>query len=537
MNPSNLVIRLAYWLDASPHYTALKSSSYNWLLNPRSRRRVWFDSGMVVLVLLSVFMLIYQVHHEVNPYADLFERAVFLTLILEYLLRMWLFSASRKIMIEHFEHAELVGMHFRLGPALWAVLKSKLAYMVTPIAIIDLLAIMPSYRPIGFLRLFLLFRLLKLFRYARSLSAFGKVVVEKRFELLTLSIFVGAVVLISSTAVYLFEAGVPDATIETPLDAVYWAVITVTTVGYGDVTPVTPEGRVVAMVLVFAGIGVVSFATSIVVMAFHEKMRELHANRVFAEVERLNNVTIVCGFGRIGQVVAQHLADAQESFVIIDRDEAAIQQARRLDYLAVTGDAADSAMLDNLRLGRQATRILCLAHDDVNNVYITLTARQFSKDVLIISRANKQESVRKLVHAGADHVVRPYEVVARMAAEFIGQPVAFDAVHEVVTGSKGIHLEPVPILPGCSLQSSLVGEIDFATRNLLLFGVIRPSEGTAAPDSDHFKMAGKHFFFNPRADFQLQANDLLVLIGYDVSLDYFRKQRGQAGLFFKKKPT
>lgn len=537
MNPSNLVIRFAFWLDASPRYSAFKSFFYDWLINPRSRQRFWFDTSMIVLILLSVFLLIYQVHHTLDRYAEMFERTVFAILIAEYLLRLWLASSGRKLLIEHYEHAELVGMRFSLMPALWAVARSKLAYMAKPSAIIDLLAILPSYRPLGFMRLFLLFRLLKLFRYARSLSAFGKVVVEKRFELMTLSIFVGAVVLISSIAVYLFEAGVPGSSVQTMPDAIYWAVITVTTVGYGDVTPITTEGRVVAMVLVFAGIGVVSFATSIVVMAFHEKMRELHDNRVFSEVERLSGVTIVCGFGRIGQVVAQRLAAAGEKFVVIDKSESVIEKARRLDYLAVAGDASDSAMLNNLRLGRQANRILCLTQDDVKNVYITLTAREFSKDVLIISRANKRESVRKLMHAGASHVVRPYEVVARMAAEFIGQPVAFDALHDVVTGSKGIHLEPLPVPPGSQLDGSQVGAMDFTARNLLLFGVIRPNTDALPAEEEHYLMTDKRFFFNPRAEFTLQAHDILVLIGYDVSLSHFRKHQCQSSLAWWRQPA
>lgn len=535
MSMADGVIRFAYWLDGSAAYGRFKAFFYDLLIEPRSRRRAWFDIGMIVLILASVYLLIYQVHHELSAYAQMFETFVLVVLASEYLLRMWLHCACRRILIEHYEHAELVGMRFRLMPALWAVLKSKLQYMMRPLAIIDLLAILPSYRPLGFMRLFLLFRLLKLFRYARSLSAFGKVVVEKRFELYTLSIFVGAVVLISSIAVYLFEAGVPGTSVHTLMDAVYWAVITVTTVGYGDVAPLTTEGRVVAMILVFAGIGVVSFATSIVVMAFHEKMRELHDNRVFSEVERLNGVTIVCGYGRIGQVVAEHLAEAGEPFVVIDKDEATIEQARRRGFLGVPGDASDSAMLTNLRLGKQSTRILCLTHDDVKNVYITLTARQFSRDVRIISRANKPETVRKLQLAGADHVVRPYEVVARMAAEFIGQPVAVDALHDVVTGSKGIHLEPMPILPGGSLADACVGDIDFAGRNLLLFGILRSSPEVVAGEGEHYPMTGKRFFFNPRADFKLRAHDVLVLIGYDVSLSHFRKLQGLKGRKFGRR--
>ena len=537
MTPSSLIVRFAYWLDASAHYASLKGYFYDWLINPHSRRRTWFDMTMIVLILCSVYLLIYQVHHELSLYAAIFETSVISTLITEYLLRMWLYSSCRKIIIEQYEHAELVGMRFRLMPAVWAVLKSKLTYMTSPMAIIDLLAIVPSYRSLGFLRLFLLFRLLKLFRYARSLSAFGKVIVEKRFELFTLSIFVGAVVLISGIAVFLFEAGQPGSSVVTLFDALYWAVITVTTVGYGDITPLTTEGRFVAMVLVFAGIGVVSFATSIVVMAFHEKMRELHDNRVFSEVERMSDVTIVCGYGRIGQVVTERLAAAREPFVVIDINDVAIVRARAQGYLAVMGDASDSTMLNNLRLGKQATRILCLTHDDVKNVYITLTARQFSSQVMILSRANKQATVRKLEYAGANHVVQPYEVVARMAAEFIGQPVAFDAIHEVVTGSRGIHLEPMPVLPGSNLDGRSVGETDFSTRNLLLFGIIRPTKSDSQYLDSDYNMKGKTFFFNPRPDFSLQAHDILVLIGYDVSLRHFRKAHVHSARAWWRKQT
>jgi voltage-gated potassium channel len=527
MTFSETLIRAAYWLQASARYAGLKGFFHRLLVDPRSRRRAILDGVMIVLVLTSVFLLIYDVRHQPGPWADAFEIFVVTVLIIEYLLRMWLHSDSHQILIEHWERAELVGLRFRLAPALWAVVRRKLAYMATPMAIIDLLAILPGYRPLRFLRIFLLFRLLKLFRYARNLSAFGQVLLEKRFELYTLSIFVGSVVLVAAVAMYLFEAEQPQPRVTSLMDALYWSVITITTVGYGDIVPQTTEGRVVAMVLVFAGIAVISFATSIIVMAFHEKMGELRDNRVFANVERLFGVTIVCGFGRIGQVVAQRLAAGREPFVIVDRSAAAAELAHRQGYLAVAGDATDNTLLANLGLGRQATRILCLTHDDVSNVYITLTARQASPSILIISRANKAETVRKLTQAGASRVVRPYEVVGHMAAEFIGQPVAFDALYDVMTRAKGIHLEPVRIGSGAWLDARRVSDIDFADLHLILFGVIRPHTSPAADGHVRYELSDAHFYFNPQPVFRLHAHDILMLIGHEASLSRFKERFGQ----------
>jgi voltage-gated potassium channel len=520
---AELLVRLAYRLQASERHARLKGFFHKLLIDPRSRRRTLFDSCMIVLVMSSVILLIYEVRHPLGVWADTFELFVVSVFIAEYLLRMWLFNDSHKIVIEHWERAELMGQPFSVAAALWAMAKRKLAYMTSPMAIIDLLAILPSYRPLRFLRLFLLFRLLKLFSYTRKLTPFGQVLIEKRFELYTLSIFIGSVLLIATVAIYLFEAEAPHSHVQNLMDALYWSVITLTTVGYGDIVPVTTEGRVVAMVLVFAGIGVISFATSIVVMAFHEKMRELHDHRVYAEVERQRNLTIVCGFGRIGQVVAQRLATANEPFVIIDRDAGSIEEARRRGYLALAGDATDGALLGDLGLGRHASRILCLTHDDVSNVYITLTARQASPNILIISRANKAETVRKLAQAGATHVVRPYEVVARMAAEFIGQPVAFDALYDVVTRAAGIHLDPLSVRPGEWLEKQRIGEIDFGAQHLLLFGVIRPN--LSPPDDNHarYELSHRHFYFNPGPNLTLRSGDILMLIGYQASLARFRE--------------
>ncbi|MBI5938229.1 MAG: NAD-binding protein [Betaproteobacteria bacterium] len=529
---SDWLIRLAYRLQASPYYGRGKDLLRRLMEDPRSRWRAAFDSVMIVLVLSSVILLIYETRHDLAEYARGFEVFVVGVFVLEYLARMWLFSDSRRIIIEHHERAELAGIPFRLLPLLWAVARRKLAYMVTPMAVIDLLAILAT---LPILRLFLIFRLLKLFRYVRNLSVFGQVMVEKRFEFYTLSVFVGSIVLVATIAIYLFEAGQPGPHVTSLMDALYWTVITVTTVGYGDIVPVTTEGRMLAMVLVFAGVGVISFATSIIVTAFHEKLRELRDIRVFSEIERLSGVTIVCGFGRIGQVVAERLKAAGDRFVVIDKSEAAIDQAHKRGYLAICGDATDSGLLANLGLGRQASRILCLTHDDVSNVYVTLTARQVSDAIAIISRANRAETVSKLRQAGADHVVRPYEVVARLAAEFIGQPVAFDALYDVVTRSNVVRMEPVAVNEHSWLVGRSVGEIGWEGRRLQLFGVIRPHENPVGTEHEHYSLAGKRFYFNPGHGFHLHAHDLLMLIGHEATLSRFKAQAGRGRLFKRRR--
>lgn len=530
MAAGSILVRLAYGLSMSRRYARTKAFFHRLLTDPHSRIRALFDTMMIVLVLTSVILLIYEDRYPLGGYGNAFESGVIAIFIVEYLLRMWLFSDNHKIVIEHFERAQLLGEHFHALPALWVAAQRKLAYVATPMAIIDLLAILPSFRAARILRLFLLFRLLKLFRYARNLSAFGQVLVEKRFELYTLSAFVGSIVLVAAVAMYLFEAGQPKSHVVTLMDAFYWAVITVTTVGYGDVVPVTSEGRGVAMVLVFVGIGVISFATSIVVMAFHEKMRALQDSRVYSEVRRLRGVTIVCGFGRIGQEVAARLKVNGQPFVVIDRNEAAIELARQNNYLALAGDATDTEMLAELSLGKRSNRILCLTHDDVSNVFITLTARQVSPDILIISRANKAETVAKLEHAGANHVVRPYEVVARMAAEFIGQPVAFDALSDVLTRGRGVHLEPIPVRPGSWLEGRKVGELALADLRLLLFGVLRGKEAPDVENQEHYDLTRTRFFFNPDPGFRLRARDLIVVIGYDASLRRYKAKVGMRGI-------
>jgi voltage-gated potassium channel len=248
MTLTQKVIKQCYFMAASGRYMAAKRFTRDLLENPKAPLRPYFDIFMIVLVLSSVWLLIYEVKTDLGNFGLIFERVAVTIFVIEYLLRFWIFNDSHKVIIERYERAEFINQPFQLGSALWQAVLGKLRYIVQPLAIIDLLAIIPSYRPLRFLRIFLLFRIFKLFRYTRSVSEFVKVLSEKRIELFTLFIFMAFLTFTGATAMYFFEADHHQAhQVNSFFDSIYWALVTISTVGYGDITPHTTEGRLIAL--------------------------------------------------------------------------------------------------------------------------------------------------------------------------------------------------------------------------------------------------------------------------------------------------
>ncbi len=527
---SKKIVRLCYFLDDSPSYRRVKQFFYRLLSDPHSTMRFYFDAVMIALVIVSVSLLVYQIKQDLGWFGNTFELFVVSIFITEYLLRAWVYNDSRAIIIEHFERAEFMHTDFRIAPALREVIHQKWRYASSPLAIIDLLAILPSFRGVRVLRIFLLFRLFKLFRYASSVNEFAKVLSEKRFELGTLGLFAGFIIIASSTAIYVLEAGLPESRIDTFYDAVYWSLVTISTVGYGDITPESPEGRFVAMALIVSGIGVISFFTSIIVSSFAGKLRALREHRVFAELRRAHDFTIICGYGRVGEVVVGKIAAEHAHFLILDKDPDKVERAQAAGYLALQGDAASHDLLQQLRIQEAVRAIVCTTGDDVINVFITLTARYLNKDVLIIARANKRESAKKLRLAGANHVVVSFESVGRVVNAYIDQPIAFEALYGILSGSKEVGTDAIVIPPDSLADGKSIDAIDFPHYRLVLFGVVVSKRRASDVHTSVFDLDEQQFHFHPAGDFIIRSNDILVLFGDDFSLNHFKDKLGKSGL-------
>ncbi|MDX1294881.1 MAG: ion transporter [Sulfurimonadaceae bacterium] len=503
MNPlSRTVIDAAYALQASARYRATKHFFYNLMENSDYRFKRYFDYMMMLLIFASIFILVREVKHHVNDGWLFFNNYVIsIIFLIEYLFRMWVYSDSSKIIIEQYEKDLFLQREFRLASAIGNAVSKKFEYMRSIPAIIDLMAIMPFFHQLRLLRIFILFRVFKLFRYNQSLQNFTSVLSSKKFELLTLLIFVAIIMFVSAVLIYVMEANNPDSPIKTLFAAVYWSLVTISTVGYGDITPVSDAGRTVAMVIIISGIAVLSFSTSIVVSAFTEKLGEIKENKMLEDVRKNKNFYLICGYNEIGQQVASKLHRKGREVVILDEEPEHAKKAEEHGLKALPYDPAalESYFRLGIDLNSQVQAVLCLGEDDVQNVYTALTIRSMNKEVKLLSVLIEEQNRKKLQLAGVDEIVYTQELVGMTAREFSGKPVAFEAIHALRSEETGVHMDELVVDERTVQCVPHVSELGLAKYRLILMGI--------------YKKELEQFWFNPAGSTLLEPGDIMLVVG------------------------
>lgn len=242
----------------------------------------------------------------------------------------------------------------------------------------------------------------------------------------------------------------------TPLDALYMTIITVTTVGFGELRPLSPVGRAFTIVLIVGGLGIFGFISSSLVnsLASGELRRRFISRRRKRMLEKLHHHDIVCGFGRMGQHVCDELVAQGKQFVVIDKSPEAVEHATALGYIGIVGDATTEEML--VRAGIHRARSLFAAiNSDASNVFTVLTARALEPDLIIVARVNEHETISKLKRAGASEVISPYALGGRRMVNYVDQPAVVDFL-DVVMKSSELDLRLVEM--EITADSPLVGQ-------------------------------------------------------------------------------
>lgn len=498
---------MAISLNHSSAYIDAKKFVKELLNDENNPYKKYLDTFIIFLIISSVFILIYEVKHHVpqwmNDYDIYFVSSVFLV---EYILRLWVVNDTRRYIIEEYKEADYLNIEFNAWFALKKSFAEKLSYMVTPLAIVDLLAIFPAYRELRVLRLFVLFRVFKLLKYSKNIAQFSEVLATKKFELLTLMLLLVFVVTTAGIALYVLEEQI-NPKITSLFDALYLALVTMSTVGYGDISPVTNEGKVIVMVSIISGITLISFATSVIVSAFSEKLTELKEERIVEEIQKSKNFLIICGYGQLTKMFLRQEEGEDHNYIILDKNQEKVDMALANGYNAIKADASRHEVLDMLVLKQCNITVLCLTNSDVENIYITLGAKIIDPTIQVIARANDDALYDKFVRAGADHILMPNSVANTMLISAIIHPSIYIATDAILTGKNIAKIDEIILYEGNKLINQRVEDIDFKSYKLLLIGIQR---GEKTP-----------FMLNPEDDVIFEKNDIIILMGRNMSHKHF----------------
>jgi voltage-gated potassium channel len=297
---------------------------------------------------------------------------------------------------------------------------------------------------------------------------------------LTLGMLFVAAVMVSATVAYM-AAGWSFR------DAIYMVVITVYTVGFNEVRPInTPALNAITMALIILGCTGVIFLTGALVqyITLSQLTKTMGRKRMKTQIDQLSDHVIICGFGRIGVPLAKSLSDAHAGFVIVEKDEARINQATEAGYLCLQGDAASETVLYAAGVMRARVLVSALPTDAVN-VFITLSARALNSELTIIARGEEASTEKKLLQAGADKVVLPTHIGAERMADMI----LFEESTRLIDSLErahgfqralrtfGIELEVVTAVQHSAAISMTVGAIERQARAAFLVVQINRSDG------------------------------------------------------------
>ena len=232
-----------------------------------------------------------------------------------------------------------------------------------------------------------------------------------------------------------------------------------------------------------------------------------HASR---GIKRLSDHVVLCGFGRMGEILAQELDRNKLPFVIVENEPERIAEAALHKHLALNDNATEEEALLLAGVERAKTLVTTLPRD-ADNVFITLTARNLNPKLMIIARGEFQSTEKKLIQAGADRVVLPAATGALRMAAMITRPSAVELI-EVVAGRQmaGVEVDELTISPGNPLEGVTVGESQTRSRHGLLIVAVRSPGGT--------------LLFNPGADTALQSGGSVIVMGRQADIDRFRTE-------------
>ena len=314
---------------------------------------------------------------------------------------------------------------------------------------------------------------------------------------LQISLFILFLLVLGGTAGYMLIEGVDW------LDALYMTVITLTTVGYGEVVQLSTEGRIFTITLIMLGVGIGAWAVTnaVEVIVGQTLWTAVQSRKIRKRVERMNDHYIVCGYGRLGRRIARDLRARGEAFVVVDWSQALAQEFLEDEVPHLLADAMQDDALKAAGVER-ARGLVSALDSDASNVLTVLTARELNPGLLIVARANSEMSESKLRRAGADRVVTPDSIGGHRLALALLRPAVHDFFSHVFSfdGTQGADIGQILLPARSPFTGQTIAGCDLRRmRNVSILAI---------------KLADGEFVLNPPPTRVIEAGDTLIVIGH-----------------------
>jgi voltage-gated potassium channel len=287
------------------------------------------------------------------------------------------------------------------------------------------------------------------------------------------------------------------------IDAVYMTVITITTVGFGELHPLTDAEKIFTSLFILSSIIIVGYALKVITeyILSRDNIGNLRLKKVEKKIKELQDHIVICGYGRNGKQAVHKLMAYNRPFIIVEKDEETIERYENEQTLFLHGNANEDEVLIHAGIERAST-LICALPSDADNLFIVLSARQFNKDLKIISRATEETSYKKLKLAGADNVIMPDKIGGEHMASLVVIPDLIEFLDNLsVSGEHdSMNVEQVSFEKVCSDgQEKAIIELD-----------LRKKTGCSIIG---YKSEDGEYIVNPEPSMVIKKNSKLILLG------------------------
>jgi len=283
------------------------------------------------------------------------------------------------------------------------------------------------------------------------------------------------------------------------LDALYMTIITLSTVGFREIGPLSPAGQIWTILLIVFGIGLIGYTGVSQLSHYLIDFPFLRSRTMIRKIKNMRDHYIICGFGRMGRVIADDFIHRKKETVIVENDPEIIAHLAEHGYTYIEGSSTEDETLQKAGIER-AKGLVAVLSTDADNLFVTLSARKLNTDLFILTRCSEKSTQDKMRTAGANKVVNPYEIGGYKMAQMVLSPHVDDFI-EIVSRQRKLNLaiDQIKVLENSELTGKALKDTPIRSKYDTIITAILDS-------SNEMK-------FNPSSETVIQAGDILICIG------------------------